>query len=84
MLIASDNHKSATAKGWNGKMAMLLRFAPFRGRLEVRLAPMKYQWRETAQTAKTSEGQRVCTVDFYIFYIFYTANTTQSDSAGNN
>ena len=40
-------------------MANLLRFAPFRGELEVQSPTMKCPWRETAQIAKPSEGQRV-------------------------
>ena len=56
-LIVADTRKSAPARGWNGKMAMLLRFVPFRAELQVQLAPMKCQRRETAQTAKTLEGQ---------------------------
>ena len=40
-------------------MAMLLRFAPFRGELQVPSSPMECQWRETAQNEKTREGQRV-------------------------
>ena len=35
LLTVADNHKSTTAKGWHGKMAMLLRFAPFRGQVQV-------------------------------------------------
>ena len=57
LLTVADNRKSATARGLNGKMANLFRFAPFRGGLEVQSAPMKHQCRETAQTEKTSEGQ---------------------------
>ena len=34
LLIVADIRRSATAEGWNGKMANLLRFAPFRGGLK--------------------------------------------------
>ena len=40
-LIVAGSRRSATARGWNGKMATLLRFAPFRGNLEVQSPTMK-------------------------------------------
>ena len=41
LLIVAGGRRSATARGWNGKMANLFRFAPFRGKLEVQSPTMK-------------------------------------------
>ena len=38
LLTVADNRKSATARGWHGKMAMLLRFVPFRVELGAQLS----------------------------------------------
>ena len=43
LLTVADNRKSATARGLNGKMANLFRFAPFRDQVQVQSAPMKCQ-----------------------------------------
>ena len=43
LLTVADNCKSATARGLNGKMANLFRFAPFRGQVQVQSVPMKCQ-----------------------------------------
>ena len=52
MLIAASNRKSATAEGWNGKMANLLRFAPFRGVLKCTQGELK------ANAAKPRKPQK--------------------------
>ena len=38
----ADSRRSATAKGLHGKMANLLRFAPFRVKLKIFLRTMEY------------------------------------------
>ena len=43
LLTVADNRKSAAARGLNGKMANLFRFAPFRGQVQVQSVPMKWQ-----------------------------------------
>ena len=75
MLIVAGNRKSATAEDWHGKMANLLRFAPFRVKLKAQEAPLEGPRRETAQTAKPSQGQRVRNGRFLHLLHFYTANT---------
>ena len=43
LLTVADNRRSAAARGLNGKMANLFRFAPFRGQVQVQSVPMKWQ-----------------------------------------